>query len=240
MTTMFIERITIKDLEETIANSTPLLALVGAGDLAVEKLRAARDELAVRAGSFDPKAVREQAQASVAERVETLQSELLSAPERIQALPEKAQEWPAKAQSLFADVLSAAFSTYGELAGRGKTRVDQVRHEVPAGVEVEVKPVSRPAPAARTTSTTTTRTTSTRTAGTRSAGTKAAAKKPVAKAAAKKPVAKKTTTSTTTTTSKPARKTATKAAAKKGTTKRTTAKRQSTAKSTTTATSPAK
>lgn len=234
MTTMFIERITIKDLEDTIANSTPLLALVGAGDLAVEKLRAARDELALRAGSFDPKAVRDQAQASVAGRVETLQSELFSAPERIQALPEKAQEWPAMAQSLFADVLSAAFSTYGELAGRGKTRVNQVRREVPAGVEVEVKPVSRPAPAARTTSTTTTRTTSTRTAGTRtagtrSAGTRAAAKKPVAK----KPVAKKTTTSTTTTTSKPARKTATKAAAKKGAAKRTTAKRQATAKSTT-------
>ena len=70
MTTMRIEKINIKDLEETIANSTPLLALVGAGDFAVEKFRAARDELADRAASFDPKAFRDQAQATFAARVE--------------------------------------------------------------------------------------------------------------------------------------------------------------------------
>jgi hypothetical protein len=213
MTTMFIEKINIKDLEETIANSTPLLALVGAGDLAVEMIRAARDEFTGRAASFDPKAVRDQAQATFASRLEALQAELLSAPERLQALPELAQEWPAKAQSLFADMLSTAFMTYGELAGRGKNLVTQVRREMPAGVEVdvEVKPVSRPttSPARKTTTT--------------------ATKKPVAKRpVAKKPVAKKTTTTTTTTTT-------TKPAAKKTATKRSTAK-----KTTTTSTSAAK
>jgi hypothetical protein len=213
MTTMFIEKISIKDLEETIANSTPLLALVGAGDLAVEKIRAARDEIAGRAATFDPKAVRDQAQASFASRVEALQSELLSAPERIQALPEKAQEWPARAQSLFADVLSTAFMTYGELAGRGKNRVTQVRREMPDAVEVdiEIKPVSRP------TTSTARKTTSAGTTG---------------------PVRKTTTArKTTTTTTKPVAKkaTATTAAAKKAATKRTTAK-----KTTTTSTSTAK
>ncbi len=179
MTTMFIEKINIKDLEEAIANSTALLALVGAGDLALEKILAARADLADRATSFDPKSTRDQAQATIANRVGALQTELKAAPERIQAIPEMAQEWPAKAQSLFADVLSTAFSTYGELAERGKVRVDQARREMPGGVEVEVevKPVSRPA-------------TSTARKAT----------------ATKKPVAKKTTTKKTKTTTKPAAK----------------------------------
>jgi hypothetical protein len=206
MTAMFSEKINIKELEETIANSTPLLALVGAGDLAVEKLRAARAELADRAAAFDPKTARDHAQSSFAGRVETLQSELKSAPERIQALPEKAQEWPARAQSLFADVLSTAFSTYGELAGRGKARVTQVRRDIPAAVEVdvEVKPVSRPATS--TARKTTSKTTST---------------------ASKKPAAKKTTTTTKTTTTSPAAK---KSTAKRATTKKTTTTSRSTAK----------
>jgi hypothetical protein len=211
MTTMFIEKINIKDLEETIANSTALLALVGVGDLAFEKFIAARNEIAGRAVAFDPKAVRDNAQASFAARVEAVQSELMTAPDRIQAIPEKAQEWPAKAQSLFADVLSTAFSTYGELAGRGKTRVDQVRREMPDGVEIdiEVKPVSRP-----TTST--------------ARKTTAATRKP----ATKKPAAKKTTTKkkTTTTSTKPA---ATKSATTQTTAKETTSTSTSTAAKTT-------
>ncbi len=60
MDTMFTDRLRIKDLEETLANSTPLLAVVGAGDFAVEKIRAARGELVSRSASFDPKAFREQ------------------------------------------------------------------------------------------------------------------------------------------------------------------------------------
>jgi hypothetical protein len=202
MTTMRIEKINIKDLEETITNSTPLLALVGAGDFAFEKIRAVRIELADRAGSFDPKAVRGHAQTSFAGRVEALQSELMTAPERIQALPEKAQEWPTKAQSILADVLSTAFSTYGELAGRGKTRVSQVLRETPAvEVDIEVKPVSRPSTSTARKSTT---------------------------AAKKKPAAKKTATKTTKTT-KPAAK---KSVTKQTTTKETTTKETPTATST--------
>lgn len=208
MSTMFIEKINIKDLEEAIANSTPLLALVGAGDLAYEKFRAARDELVGRAASFDPKAVRDQAQTGFAARVDLL-SEMMPTPERIQALPEKAQEWPTKAQSIFADVLSTAFSTYGELAGRGKTRVDQVRRDFPGGVEVdvEVKPVSRPKTStARKTSTT-----------------------------AKKPVAKKTSTTAKTTTKPAAKKTASKAStASTGSAGSTASKTTTTSTSTTT------
>jgi polyhydroxyalkanoate synthesis regulator phasin len=177
MNTTFADRLRIKELEESLANSTPLQAMVGAGDLAVEKIRAAREELTHRSANFDPKAFREQAQATINERVEALQTEMQAAPEQIkalpekaQALPEKAQEWPAKAQALFADLVSTAFSTYGDLAGRGKTVIKSVRGET----VIEHKPVSRPTTAAK----------------------KPAAKKPAAKrTATKKPAAKKTTPS---------------------------------------------
>jgi hypothetical protein len=251
MTTMFIEKISIKDLEDTIANSTPLLALVGAGDLAVEKLRAARDEFAGRAAAFDPKTVRDQAQASFGARLDALQADLLSAPERLQAIPELAQEWPVRAQSLFADVLSQAFSTYGDLAGRGKHLVSQVRRDMPDGLEVdiEVTPVSRPTtstarrtttaatttPAAPTGVSTTTPTASAKptattkpatTAKSRTTTKSTAPKSTASKSTAAKSTAKKATKRASSTTSKPA--------AKKPATKR------ATAKTSTAASSPAK
>ncbi len=219
MTAMFTEKINLKELEDTIANSTPLLALVGAGDLAVEKLRAARDELTDRAATFDPKTARDNAQSGLAQRVEALQAELLSAPERLQAIPDLAQELPARAQSLFADVVSTAFSTYGELAGRGKDRLTKVRRDVPTGLEVEVdveiKPVSRPATSTARTSTTATTGTATRPAGKRAStaktatpnaladpttlAAKTAAKKSASKTTSKKASAAKKSTSATTT-----------------------------------------
>lgn len=129
MGTSFLDRLGLsrrEDIEETIAGSTPLLAAVGAGDLALERLRAARTELAHRAASFDPKAFREQAQASLVDGVDALQTEMMAAPEQLKALPERAQEWPTRAQSLMADLVSAAFSTYGELAVRGQTVLSHV------------------------------------------------------------------------------------------------------------------
>lgn len=226
MTTMLIDRIRIKDLEETIANSTPLLAVVGAGDLAVEKLRAARDELAVRAADFDPKAFRDQAQAGIADRVESFQADMMAAPEQLRALPEKAQEWPVRAQSLFADVVSAAFSTYGELAGRGKSLVTQVRRDVPDAVKVEVDttPISRPA-----SSPLRTRPVVPRTAAQKAANT-SASQQPAAKTAAKKSPARKTATA----------KTAAKKTAAKKTAKRSAAKKAATSKKTTASTAAAK
>jgi hypothetical protein len=158
MNTMFTDRLNFKELEETLANSTPLLALVGAGDLAVEKFKAAREEFVTRSVSFDPKTFREQAQASFTERVEALQAELQTAPEQLRTLPEKAQEWPARAQALFADIVSGAFSTYGELAGRGKTVVDTLRgeHAIVEHPEPVTRPTTARSTAKRTTSTSTT------------------------------------------------------------------------------------
>lgn len=137
-----------EDLEETLVSSTPLLAVVGAGDLAIGRLRAARSELVNRAATFDRKALREQAQASLAEGIDALQAELMAAPEQLKALPERAQEWPTRAQSMLADLVSTAFSAYGELAVRGKAVVTQSR-ETPATEMDEhddVLPVTRPVP----------------------------------------------------------------------------------------------
>jgi hypothetical protein len=230
MTAMFIDRLTLKDLEDTLANSTPLLALVGAGDLAVEKLRTAREDLAGRAGSFDPKAVRDQAQGRVVERVESLQAEMMAAPQRLQAIPERAQEWPARAQSIFADVVSAAFSTYGELAGRGKTVVSQVRRDVPAGVEIDVTPLSRPQAAARRSAT---KTTSPKTTSPKTSAAKAstAAKSTAAKStAAKSTAAKKATASKSSATKSTAQPSTRKTSTTKSSTAKTSASKASSTK----------
>jgi hypothetical protein len=217
MNTMFTDRVRIKDLEATLANSTALLAVVGAGDLAVEKLRSAREQIVARSASFDPKAFRVQAQATIRERVEALQSEAQAAPEQIRALPERAPEWPAKTQALLADFVAGAFTTYGELAGRGKNVVEWVRGERP---DVQpVTPVSRPA----TSSASAART------------TKTATKKPTARktSPSPKPSASSTTKSATSSASSKSASKPASSAKKSGSTpaSRSTAKRSSSAAS---------
>jgi hypothetical protein len=220
MDPMITPRLRIKELEETLTNSTPLLAVVGAGDLAVEKIRAAREELIARRTTFDPKAFREQAQATFLERLEALQAEMQTAPEQLRELPDKAQElpvkaqeWPARAQALVAEVLAAAFTAYGDLAGRGKTVVSSARGEHP--VVEHTKPVTRPAASASRSTTSRTATSRTTTGGTATSRTATggtttsltttgstattATRKPAAKRPTTKSAAAKTTTTSTTT-----------------------------------------
>jgi len=92
---------TRKDLERTLADidPTPLYAVVGAGDLAVEKIRTARAGLSVRA--------------------ESVQADVLAAPAQAKALP-------TKAQSAVGGAIATAMTTYGELASRGKKLVTRV------------------------------------------------------------------------------------------------------------------
>lgn len=91
---------TRKDLEKTLADRTPLYAVVGAGDLAVARLREAGAELNSRAAKLDPR----------------------TAPDQLKSLP-------AKAQHAIGDVVSTALTTYGDLAGRGKSLVTRVRKQ---------------------------------------------------------------------------------------------------------------
>jgi hypothetical protein len=201
MNTTLIQRINLKDLEATLSKSTTVLAVVGAGDLALEKLMAAREDLTGRAAAFDPKTFRDQAQDTIASGVGVLQTELQAAPEQLRALPETAQEWPTRAQSLVADLLSAAFALYGELVGRGTHRVTQVREATPEAVdlEVDVTPVSRPKTSTARKSSSSATTSSAKRSTTKSAGSTAkkssAAKSSAAKSSAAKPSAAKSATS---------------------------------------------
>ena len=127
---------TRKDLEKALADSTPLLAVVGAGDLAVEKLRKAGAGLNARAidlntrvSKVDATAVRGQAKA----RVEGLQSALQSRVDAVQAdvlaAPDQVKTLPSKAQAALDATYSTALSTYEDLAGRGKTLVTRIRKQ---------------------------------------------------------------------------------------------------------------
>jgi hypothetical protein len=104
---------TRKDIEKALGDKSPLLVLAGVSDLAAERVRAARAELASRAEGFDAKAIRDQAQAKFA------------------SLPTAAQEFPAKAQGAAEDaltmVVSSALTAYGDLSDRGKALVNRVR-----------------------------------------------------------------------------------------------------------------
>jgi hypothetical protein len=100
---------TRKDIEKALGDKSPLLVLAGVSDLAAERVRAARAELAARAESFDAQALRDQAQA------------------RIAALPALAHDLPAKAEDAVTVVVSSALDAYGDLNERGRTLVSRVR-----------------------------------------------------------------------------------------------------------------
>jgi hypothetical protein len=93
---------TRKDIEKAIGDKlgdkSPLLVLAGVSDLAAERVRAARAEIASRAESFDPKTLRE--------------------------FPAKAQE---AAEDAVTVVVSSALIAYGDLSERGKILVSRVR-----------------------------------------------------------------------------------------------------------------
>ncbi|MGH3506667.1 MAG: hypothetical protein ACRDO2_05625, partial [Nocardioidaceae bacterium] len=131
---------TRKDLEKALTDSTPLLAVVGAGDLAVEMLRkvgaglnARATDLNARVSHVDATAVRGQAKARVEglqsalqSRMDAVQADVLAAPDQVKELPSKAQ---AKAQAALDTTYSTALSRYDDLAGRGKTLVTRIRKQ---------------------------------------------------------------------------------------------------------------
>jgi len=122
------------DLRKTFSDPTPLYALAGAGDLAVEKLREVPEKAAAIAG--DRKAAQEkatarlqeagarltEAQAKVAESVGTLPTDL-------KALQERAQSLALQSVGYAAEFAVKAREVYDELAERGKIVVDRQRKE---------------------------------------------------------------------------------------------------------------
>ncbi|QMU79616.1 hypothetical protein GXW83_31820 [Streptacidiphilus sp. PB12-B1b] len=135
------------DLRKTLSDPTPLYALAGAGDFAVEKLREVPERAAAIAA--DRRAAQEkatarlqeagarltEAQAKVAESVSTLPTDLKS-------LQEKAQGLALQSVGRAAELAVKAREVYDELAERGKVVVDRQRKDTAddlAGIAVKAE-----------------------------------------------------------------------------------------------------
>ncbi|MFI7064962.1 hypothetical protein ACIBL3_28490 [Kribbella sp. NPDC050124] len=109
---------------------TPLYAIAGAGDLAVEKFRAVSDDVTARfakleLAKLDQKALQTEltkAQSELAKRFEAIVADAKTAPAKLRKLPKTAQAG-------FTTVLGQAEETYEDLAGRGKDLVDRIRSQ---------------------------------------------------------------------------------------------------------------
>jgi hypothetical protein len=103
-------------------NTSPLYAIAGVGDLAVEKLRELGDDLNSRLATIDQKNLQAELakrQAEVGKRLDAFAAEV----------PAKLRELPAVAQASLITVLGQAEETYEELSGRGKELVTRIRKQ---------------------------------------------------------------------------------------------------------------
>jgi hypothetical protein len=227
-----------------VENSVPLSALVGAGDLVLERLRALSSDVAERASHFepphfdpgafrapkpDPSAMDPRAIAKLAAEVRDLATKAQHvAAQYVSALgdqaaepPDDAQPLPTKVQAAFTDLVSGAVAWYGELAGRGH---EVVRGAGGTGGDVSTEPLSaegvRAAEAAQAGTPTPVRVTP-------------APRRPVRKSAAGKATVRKVTVKKATVKKATAKKAAGEAAAgTKATVKKATVVKQTPAKST--------
>jgi hypothetical protein len=102
-------------LDKVLADSTPLYAVLGLGDLAVERIREARAKL-------DAAALREQAQAKLRARMDAVQADVKTAPEQVMDLP-------VRVQAAVADAVGTTVMLYADFANRGRQLVTRVRHQ---------------------------------------------------------------------------------------------------------------
>jgi heparin binding hemagglutinin HbhA len=139
---------TRKDIEKALVDSGALQAAVGAGDLAVKKLREARTELGDLAATIDSKVLRERVdavQASVVGRLGTLQADAKAAPDQVKDLP-------TRAQAVLGEAVTFALTTYGDLAERGQDLVARVRgQQANANLKDQASTTAAHARATRTT-----------------------------------------------------------------------------------------
>ncbi|TCC26326.1 hypothetical protein [Kribbella sindirgiensis] len=108
---------------------TPFYAIAGAGDLAVEKVRAVGEDVTARFAKLDQKNLQTEltkeltkAQAELTKRFEAIVADARTAPAKLRELPKTAQAG-------FTTVLGQAEETYEDLAGRGKDLVERIRHQ---------------------------------------------------------------------------------------------------------------
>ena len=159
---------------------TPFYALAGAGDLAVEKVRAVGEDVTARFAKLDQKALQTEltneltkAQAELTKRFEAIVADARTAPAKLRELPKTAQAG-------FTVVLGQAEETYEDLAGRGKDLVERIRHQkATEDLEAAAKTTVSKAKATRTTAKKTAQT------ATRNVKATATSARKTAKAAAK-------------------------------------------------------
>lgn len=96
---------------------TPFYAVIGVGDLAVEKIRDISTDVQARSSriNLEPKRLQADIEAVAKQRVDD-----------VRAAQHKAQQ---RAEGVFNDVVSQASTTYDSLAGRGKSLVERIRRQ---------------------------------------------------------------------------------------------------------------
>jgi hypothetical protein len=108
---------------------TPLYAIAGAGDLAVEKFRAVSDDVTTRFAKLDQKTLQSTLQTELTKRQAELSKRLEVLAAEAKTVPAKLRELPSVAQAGLNTVLGQAEETYEDLAGRGKDLVTRIRHQ---------------------------------------------------------------------------------------------------------------
>jgi hypothetical protein len=131
---------------------TPLYALAGAGDLAVEKFRAVSDDVTARFAKLDQKTLQTELSKRQTELAKLVEKRFEAIVADARTAPAKLRELPAVAQAGFTTVLGQAEETYEDLAGRGKDLVERIRtQKATEDLVTQAKSTARKAKATRTT-----------------------------------------------------------------------------------------
>ena len=101
----------VKDIRKTVTDTTPVYAALGATDLAVERLREARDRAAAIRLDLDVSAIQDRAV------------------KRFEQVTEQVQQIPAQVRNQRVEAAGKARETYTGLAVRGEKLVKRVRNQ---------------------------------------------------------------------------------------------------------------
>jgi len=113
-----------KQLPVQIKTPTAVFAVVGAGDLVVERIRAVQVEREVEQLQTQVFTLPTRAQAVALERLNAVVADVRALPQQVRTLPVAAQ---ARVQTSVATALGQASETYGDLAKRGESLVTRIR-----------------------------------------------------------------------------------------------------------------
>lgn len=118
----------ITDIRKNVSESTPLLAVVGATDYAVERVRAAAKDASALQGEFGKRV--QALEGEFGKRVQQLEKVPALVEERVRGIDAKAvQNVPALAVARALEAAGRVEQSYEKLAERGKELVDRVARQ---------------------------------------------------------------------------------------------------------------